>query len=158
RLPEMPEEGSLILDVGAHHGLYAVEALRRYRWARLIAVEPNPRACRLIAENLAANDFLHRAEIVEAGIGDKVGTAFLEKGKSGSQADRTITAEATERSHRTGKTVVRTLPIKDVLRDRSPYMVKCNAEGAEYEVFPQLFSMSVFPKVIVLMLHPRWGS
>jgi FkbM family methyltransferase len=156
RLPGPIEEGSIILDVGAHHGFYAVEVLRRYRWARLIAIEPNPNSCRLIGENLAANHLLHRAEIVEAGIGDKLGTALLEKGKSGSEGDRTVTVEAPQ--DHADQTLVRTLPIRDILRERLPYMVKCNAEGAEYMLFPQLFSMGVFPKVVVLMLHPKYGS
>ncbi len=84
RLLEPMIAGRWILDVGAHHGFYAVEALRRYPGARLFAVEPDRDACRLIGRNLAANHFLERAEIVEAGVGGESGVAVLERSPDGS--------------------------------------------------------------------------
>ncbi len=156
RLPETMIAGKWILDVGAHHGFYAVEALRRYPGSRLIAVEPDPDACRLIGRNLAANDFLERAEIVETGVGGEPSVAVLKRSPLGSWGDRTIPFDVTAKVSR-GDRLVPILDIGTILKGRTPCLVKCNAEGAEFGLFPQLFSEKIFPEVIVLIVHPAFG-
>src|SRR5262249_61156029 len=60
--PDAEMEG-IILDVGAHHGFYAVEALRRYPRSTVIAVEPDPGACRAIEANARLNGVAARVSV-----------------------------------------------------------------------------------------------
>jgi hypothetical protein len=53
---------------------------------------------------------------------------------------------------------VRISTLASILGGRKPALVKCNAEGAEYYLFPQLFAMGVRPEFIILMAHPEHGS
>jgi hypothetical protein len=39
-----------------------------------------------------------------------------------------------------------------------PALVKCNAEGAEFIIFPQMFALGVKPEFVILMAHPEGGS
>jgi FkbM family methyltransferase len=119
-----------------------------------MAVEPNPIAILLLQKNLAANNILHRLEIVCAGIESQDGSSFLEFSDRGSWGDRI----AMHRDQRKKGVQVHTLTVSTILRGRKPNLVKCNAEGAEFELFPQLFSMGVKPEFVILMVHPEYGS
>jgi FkbM family methyltransferase len=148
RLPPLGA-GALILDVGAHHGIYAVEALRRFPAAQLVAVEPNPESCRRLRANLALNGLTGRAEIVEAALAARAGRAFLQRSPEGSWGDHLSATDGIE---------VRTATITELLRGRVPALVKLNAEGAEFEVVPSMFAAEIFPAFIILMAHPDAGA
>ena len=51
-LPRIPD-GGIILDVGAHHGMYTVAALHRYPNATVLAVEPDPAGSSCFARTCA---------------------------------------------------------------------------------------------------------
>jgi FkbM family methyltransferase len=140
--------------VGAHHGIFAVEALRRSPGARLVAVEPNPIGRRLLLANLEINGLLDRVEIVEAALGARPGRAFLEFSPEGSWGDHTRPDDGAS----TDGAAVPVVAVADVLRGRTPAMVKLNAEGAEFEVLPAMFAEGIYPPLIVLMTHPEAGS
>ena len=150
---EVPPD-ALVLDVGAHHGVYATEILRRRPGARLIAVEPNPEARVYFARNLRGNGMFDRVEYVEAGLSDRTGAGRLWLGAE-SWDHSTVTP-----SNEAGSTgiPVRLVSTADVLRGRHPYLVKLNAEGAEFEVVRDLFANGVRPQWIILMIHPGSGS
>jgi FkbM family methyltransferase len=145
--------GGLALDVGAHHGVYATELLRRSPGARLIAVEPNPEARVYFERNLRGNGMFDRVEYVEAGLSDRTGPGRLWLGAE-SWDHSTVTT-----SNEAGSSgiPVRLMSTADVLRGRHPYLVKLNAEGAEFEVVRDLFASGVRPQWIVLMIHPDSG-
>lgn len=146
--------GALIVDVGAHHGIYATEVLRRSPGARLIAIEPHPEARAYFERNLRANDLLDRVEYVEAGLGDRGGSAFLAFAVD-SWEHSTVPPLSGESS--SGISVpVRS--IVEVLGGRHPYLVKLNAEGAEFQVVPDLLANGIRPEWLVLMIHPFSGS
>jgi FkbM family methyltransferase len=148
--------GSLVLDVGAHHGVYAAEALRRNPGARLVAVEPDPQGCRLLSLNLALNGFEDRAEIVEAAIGSETGTGFLSYDPAGSWGNRLSMLTAAPGGPGVG-TRIRVVTVREILQGRAPHTVKCNAEGAEFALVPQLFDLGLFPRQLILFLHPESG-
>ncbi len=152
-----PPPGSLLLDVGAHHGIYAVEALRRYPGTRLIAVEPAPEAHEMLTRNLAENALLHRVEIVRAGIGTANEMAFLEYSSEGSWGNRTLPLSATADPIGRKGELVRLTPLAEILRGRAPYLVKCIAEGAEFDLFPQMFALGIRPEKVIVMIHPHAG-
>jgi len=150
----------LILDVGAHHGIVAAEMLRHYQGASLIAVEPNPHAVKYLRKNFAANNLLERVEIVAVAVGSEEGMTLLRHSDEGSWGDTTTgngIGQPESKEIMNGVTVPQTSLAK-LLRGRHPDLVKCNAEGAEFTVFPQLFSLGLYPKYVVAMMHPEYGS
>jgi FkbM family methyltransferase len=153
--PAVPggEPEGTILDVGAHHGIYAIEALRRYPRCDLIAIEPDPAACRQIDVNARLNGVASRVEIVCAGLAGADDRGWLLLEKDGSWASRTSSATPSRPS---AQIELRTLDT--VLAGRRPAIVKCNAEGAEFALVPQLIALDRKPRLIVLMVHPEAGA
>jgi FkbM family methyltransferase len=155
------EPDGIILDVGAHHGIYAMEALRRYPHCRLVAIEPDPDGCRRIAANAGLNGFTSRIEIVQAGLADVDGRGWLALDEHGSWASRTL-ADDPEATliplPGPSPTQVELKTLHTILSGRQPAIVKCNAEGAEFALIPQLLALGHRPRVIVLMIHPDAGS
>jgi FkbM family methyltransferase len=147
--------GGLIVDAGAHHGIYATEALRRNPGARLIAIEPHPGARAYFERNLAANGMLERAEYVEAALGRSGERVFLELGEA-SWFDSTVPLLGREPGS-TGIPVP-VVGIVEVLAGRRPDLIKLNAEGAEFQVIPELIAHGILPEWIVLLIHADRGS
>jgi FkbM family methyltransferase len=155
-LPDGDAEG-VVLDVGAHHGIYAMEALRRYPRCRLIAVEPDPDACLHIAANARLNDLASRIEIVGAGLAPADGHGWLLSDEHGSWASRTTNRDMTIAPGERKKPIeLKTL--ESILAGRSPTIVKCNAEGAEFALVPQVIALDRKPQLMVLMVHPEAGA
>jgi len=142
----------LVLDVGAHHGFYAVETLTRWPRASLIAVEPNPTAARLLGKNLSANNLMERAEVVRAAVSSRDGDVFLKFDEGRSWGASIFAGE------RGDGVRVPAATISTLLKGRKPNLMKCNAEGAEFDLFPQLFEIGVRPEIVILMAHPEFGS
>jgi FkbM family methyltransferase len=151
-LPDGDPEGT-ILDVGAHHGIYATDALRRYPRCDLIAIEPDPDACRQIEVNARLNNLTSRIEIVRAGLARADGRGWLLLDRDGSWASRTSSEMPPRQA---GQVPLKTL--ETILAGRRPSIVKCNAEGAEFALVPQLIALDRKPELIVLMTHPEAGS
>jgi FkbM family methyltransferase len=147
--------GELIVDAGAHHGIYATEVLRRNPGARLLAIEPNPSARAYFERNLSANGMRGRVEYVEAGLGDPSEAGFLSFGDA-SWDDSTVPDLA--RTRGTAGLPVKIRSLVEILGGRRPRLVKLNAEGAEFHVIPELFERGVFPEWLVLMVHLDRGS
>jgi len=142
----------IIMDIGSHHGIYAAEALTRYPKADFIAVEPVAASIGFLRKNLAKNNLLSRARIVEGGLGAEDGWAYVEHSPGGSWSDKTVQAAGN------GNEKVAIYSIKTALQGAMPTLVKCNAEGAEFAVFPQMFDMGLKPEFVILMVHPESGS
>jgi len=157
--PRMPgfDPTGVILDVGAHHGLYTTEALRRYPRCRALAVEPDPVACRRIALNAALNGLEARIGIVRAALGETAGTGRLERDPGGSWATRVrpVTEAAPSPGYSGDLVPMRTLD--EILEGERPTVIKCNAEGAEFALVPQLIRLGLRPALVVLMVHPEFG-
>ena len=77
-VPLPPRSVAIFLDIGANIGTTIVPALRSGRFARGVAVEPEPRNQRLLRANLALNDLHDRVEIITAAAGQTPGAAWLE--------------------------------------------------------------------------------
>jgi FkbM family methyltransferase len=156
-LAQFDDEGVMVLDVGAHHGFYTLEALRRYPGCRVVAVEPDPDACRTMRLNIAINKFDDRVRIVSAGLSGSRGAGLLSRGSGGSWATRVQRVnDAATNGHRS--VTIRTMTLSDVLDGEVPAIVKCNAEGAEFSLVPQMIELGIRPALIVLMTHPAFGS
>ncbi|MDA1280204.1 MAG: FkbM family methyltransferase [Chloroflexi bacterium] len=149
---EQPE--FLVMDAGAHHGFAAIALLKRHPLAQVIAVEPSPRSAAVLRRNLAINGLTARAEVVEAAIGSESGNVALDESAGASWSTHTVSS-GTEASLLPQVPAMRVLTI---LRGRRPVFVKCNAEGGEYALFPELFAAGVFPNSVALFAHPDEGD
>ena len=148
------DDGDIILDVGAHHGHYAVAALHRFKNARVICVEPDRAGFALLRRNIALNRLSDRTEMLNVAIGASAGPGRLSQSTDGSWGNRLLTKdEAADQS-----SPVDVAPLKDVLRGRTVACVKSNCEGGEFALFPQLFELGVKPRVIILCAHPDAGD
>ena len=64
-----------VVEVGAHHGAYAVllGKLLRKHGGRLIALEPNPNAFDTLCQNIELNDLANIVTCIKAGVSDSPG-------------------------------------------------------------------------------------
>lgn len=143
-----------ILDLGAHHGFYTVHALAVYPQSQIICVEPNAAAIRLIQRNVALNGWLARARILHAGLSATAATGHLRLSKAGSWGDSLFEATAQTKAVQT----VPLLPLAEILQGAQPAIVKCNAEGAEFEFVRQLLAMSWRPTLATIAVHEEFGD
>jgi FkbM family methyltransferase len=143
-----------ILDVGAHHGLYAAAALHEYPGSRIVCVEPSAEARPMLHANLDLNGFGGRARIVSSALAPAAGEAVLQHAADGSWGYSLY--EDAESS--TGSEVVELKPLEEILAGASPEIVKCNAEGAEYSLIEQLARTDVRPLLMIVMVHPQFGD
>jgi FkbM family methyltransferase len=77
-VPLPPRSVAIFVDIGANIGTTIVPALRSGRFARGVAVEPEPRNQRLLRANLALNDLHDRVQIITAAAGQTPGAVCLE--------------------------------------------------------------------------------
>jgi FkbM family methyltransferase len=69
--------GGVFVDVGANVGNHTLFVAKYLNPQKVIAVEPNPVAYRILKCNLALNDVVERVELHEVGLSDKSGRADL---------------------------------------------------------------------------------
>jgi FkbM family methyltransferase len=143
-----------VLDVGAHHGLYAAAALREYPGARIVCVEPSASALALLRTNLDINGVTARARIAPVGLAPAAGTGVLRHSVEGSWGSSLYEDPAQS----TGSEDVRLATLAEVLGDDVPDVVKCNAEGAEYTLLEQLDASGIRPALMIVMVHPDFGD
>lgn len=159
--PEAPEgalplvDPSLILDLGAHHGFFAVAALHRWPGARLVAVEPSGEGVARIARNVALNGMSERVRIVQAALASAPGWGSLHHTDEGSWGSSLFREEGVRVL---GEELVRLETLEAILGGERPDYLKCNAEGAEYALIEQLAASDLRPEQLVIMIHPEFGD
>jgi len=146
--------GACILDVGAHHGLYAAAALHEYTGSRIVCVEPSRRAIPAIEANLAANDSTARARIVNAGLAAASGQGVLRHTDEGTWGASLYEDPAAT----THSETVALLTLSELLDGEEPDIIKCNAEGAEFALIEQLAGSDLRPALMLVMVHPEFGD
>ena len=115
----------LILDCGANIGASVLWFSARYPEARIVAIEPSPDNFELLRRNTRGV----KVELVEAGIGDKDGSAWLESNGNGMDC-RT--------SGRDTGVQVRIVSLASVMANEAehvPFLLKVDIEGAEQQLF-----------------------
>lgn len=152
--PGSPPRAPLVLDIGAHHGLYAVCALGEYPGARVICVEPSRAAAALARDALARNGFTDRARVVVAALADAPGRGTLHVAER--SWGSSLFADPDEPV--VGREEVELCTLEQVLAGERPDIVKCNAEGAEFALVRQLADGDLRPLLMVVMVHPAFGD
>jgi FkbM family methyltransferase len=139
-----PQDG-VIVDIGAHSGLFSAFALERAPNARAICVEPLHAMAPFIRRNLAG---LGRWTLVSAAISDHAGGATFHAAKS-SQESSLISGTIRSPSH---KTAVETMTLDELCRDLVQIdVMKIDVQGAEHLVLSG--GRSTLPRVRTLLIE-----
>jgi FkbM family methyltransferase len=127
-----------ILDVGAHHGQFALLARRRYPTAVLYCIEPLPEAGVRLRRVLASDE---SAVVMDVAAADRAGEAdFYVSRSSDSSSLLPITGKymaAFPGTEGVAVTRVRTVPLDDVIDCgslRRPTLLKIDVQGGELAV------------------------
>lgn len=144
--------GIRLLDIGAHHGFFALAAAHYGGGAaRILCVEASPSAAAILEENLRSNGIESQTIIKNFAIGDCDGMLpMLTTGPLGGDYF-VIPTEA-----RVDTVMVRQVSIASLLRDTgfSPTHLKIDIEGFEYEVLGAAVEvLERLKPVIFLELH-----
>lgn len=111
--------GDLFIDVGANVGLYSIWAADA--GADVIAVEPDPAACRQLAANRELNGY--KIDIVQAALAERPGERSFTRRRG--CVNRFALAEDTD------ATKVTVLTLDELIGDRTVAGIKIDVEGAE---------------------------
>lgn len=118
-----------IIDAGANIGLATLYFKLLFPQARIIAFEPDPKACAALRNNLTINETTN-VEVIEKGLAKNAGTVkFYAEGADGGHIvndvdkDQLITIE--------------TVRLSDYLQDQLVDFLKIDIEGAELEVLEE---------------------
>lgn len=159
-LPDLAASAPLVVDAGAHIGLFSLYASWWYGdGARIIALEPAPANLRLLETNLALNGVAaERVRALALALGDRDGPGVL---RIHSKADSHTLARAADRA--TGGELVgcevRTLPA--LAREqglRGIDLLKLDIEGSEHDVLahgPTRRYLAEHARFIVVEVHRR---
>ncbi len=147
--------GGLIMDVGAFNGGWGVELLMRYPGANGVFLEPSPKKSKSINNSLQKSGISSRARLLASGIAEKTGVAWLVRSDDGSWGDW---LEYDKPLDSQSSIQVDTISLADALEGVTPVIVKSNSEGGEFELVKQLLAHGLYPKIMILMVHPEMGN
>jgi FkbM family methyltransferase len=146
----------VIVDVGAHHGAYAIVLgkLVRERGGKIIAVEPDPDSFAVLEENVRLNGLRKIVICERAAISDRTGQAcFIANASEGHISG--------SRSSQDG-CLVDTFTLAEMLKKHAIAVVDLlmiDVEGAELPVLRSFPWSDVKVEKIMCELHPyAWGS
>jgi len=141
--------GSLVLDVGAHIGLFMLFVKKRCPDADVIAFEPSPESADILRRNLELHG-LSGVRVCEVAVGREpesdVAFAFYPMAPSNSTRyphekelqkevlARTMPAIYVEKAHRAREVTVQVQRLSTFLTDRPVDLLKIDVEGAELDV------------------------
>lgn len=147
-LSRVPFSPDVVVDCGAHIGLFSLIAGVRFSQAMLLAFEPSPRNLPLARRQLER--FGRRAELVEAAVATRDGNVRFLPGESN-------TGRITDASEPAGITVPAVDLARILKRHRDASMLlKMDIEGAERAVLPHV--MDELPARCALFLETHGGE
>ncbi|OGM92358.1 hypothetical protein A2755_01160 [Candidatus Wolfebacteria bacterium RIFCSPHIGHO2_01_FULL_48_22] len=128
----LPDD-SVMVDIGAHIGTFALLAAKKYPKGRVFACEPNPDNFAMLVENVRINGF-HNLKAINKAVADTSGTRTFFINKDDSDRHTLVKDFAV---HEHDSLTVETISMNDLMRDEHIERVdllKIDCEGAEYEI------------------------
>ncbi|SMX29582.1 hypothetical protein TRP8649_03719 [Pelagimonas phthalicica] len=150
------QEPKLVVDCGAHCGHFTVltEICLRMRFGEVatqyVMVEPNDHLQPMIKRNLASANLSDRAQVYQAVVGQKSGTAMLE-----TMAKNFLISSVS--SSGTGQ-AVDYLDLAEPVGDRRIDLLKLDIEGAEFDFLKQNPDILAKTDNIVAEVHLNAGT
>jgi FkbM family methyltransferase len=143
----------LVLDVGAHHGIYATEICYRFKNICIYCIEPDPEAIELIYEHKNINKI--NIEVVPFAIGVTAENSYLIDNNDGSWG------KTVEKTSSGNSILIQTKTLSEILKGvnlNKIQLVKSNCEGGEFVLIEQIINLRIKPRYIILMIHPNKGN
>ena len=146
-----------IIDVGAHHGAYAIVLGRLLQQmghsGKIIAIEPNPISYAVLKKNIELNELQHIVFCEQVAVADKAGTMNI----SLNDVQSGISADATDDTAPVQVVTVNSLIGKYGIKDVD--LLQIDVEGAELLVLRGFPWERVKVKKIFCEMHPyAWNS
>jgi FkbM family methyltransferase len=126
-----PADGGIVVDVGAHTGLYTLLACSV--GANVVALEPVERVQHQLQRNVALNGWTNRCRLLLAAADAHTGTVEVVEPRSSLPSSAHL-AGAAYRSDEGERVTVEAVRLDDVLADDDVRLVKIDVEGAEDRV------------------------
>ena len=125
-------EGGAIVDIGANIGAFTLDCAARFPAVRIEAYEPNPRAYRILRENIIVNRLEHRVRAYAEAVGRTSGV--LELWENNSHLIASAYPLPSEANH--PSTTCPMVDLEIVLSRAGGHagVVKIDAEGAEADI------------------------
>lgn len=148
-----------IVDVGAHIGTSVVYFANRFPEARIIAFEPNVDIFKILDENVAHNLETHERIILlnKALVGKPrhgKSILYIDPGSTTSACMDPSFVLPTTSSIK--KMRVETTPLQDLIKTEGIIdLLKIDAEGAEYDLYPEIVKYSSRIKSFIIEVHTR---
>lgn len=128
-----PKPGDVVVDVGAHIGLFTFRILREEPRCRVIALEPCRENFACLKQNLALLGADARVEAYALGIGGEFGRIKMMDIPTNRSTDaRTVAAEQTDAA---AVAMVPLAHLFELTGTQAISLLKMDAEGAEYSAF-----------------------
>ncbi len=145
--------GMVLLDLGAHFGLFSLAALRYGgKAATAIAVDPSPAAARMLAVQARLNEVVERLRIVRAAVGARDGElALVDAGVA--SAGYFVPPEPGHA--RRERTTVPALTIDTIVRQAGahPTHIKVDVEGFEADALRGATTALAGPRAPILFIE-----
>ena len=145
RLP-FPDPCGVLLDLGANIGLTCVWLAKRYRFTRIIAVEPAPDNAVLVRQNLKLNGI--KAEVFEAAIGPADGVARFQTSRNSNQGR--VSDNGTPVPMVSVDSILKKLLLSHL------DLIKVDIEGGEQELFLGPTGWLNHTEAIIIEFHPAF--
>lgn len=130
---DLARGAELVLDVGAHTGLYTLAALAADPAVEVVAFEPVPANAAALARNLERNKWTHRCEVRREAVTDHSGVITMHV----PLGDHPMSASLETSGFRGQVGDLQEVPcikVDDFLGGRRPSLVKVDVEGFEHLV------------------------
>ncbi|HWY51298.1 MAG TPA: FkbM family methyltransferase [Chthoniobacterales bacterium] len=146
----VPFTPDLILDCGAHIGMFALLAGATFPKSKLVAFEPDPENSRWLRRQIEANHL--PVDVVQAALSNEEGEVFFEAGQGcgGSLADASAVSSTAIR--------VKSVDLASYLAkcDIKNLLLKLDVEGAEENLLPKI--INVLPQNSFLFFETHGGK
>jgi FkbM family methyltransferase len=143
---------SLVLDLGAHFGIYTLAAAAR--GARVIAFEPTPRSADYFLKNIHLNHLEHLVCLERVAVSDRVGeaTLWVASSSAGNALQQSCLAASDPRPIQCHTTTLDTYCFE---RGLKPNLIKIDIEGAELRALTGMRQIiSQHRPTLFIALHP----
>jgi FkbM family methyltransferase len=127
-----PERGTTLIDIGANIGAFTLDCAARFPSLRIDAYEPNPRAFRVLEENIAANRLESRVRAYPEAIGRSQG--FLDLWGSADSILATGYPRGSETTGSSSRCSMVDLGVVVARAGGDVSVLKIDAEGAEADI------------------------